>query len=83
MKASEARNLTYKNEKWKVIRRKIDSGIKRDAQDGNTTSKQLFYEEHDSKQVIESLKADGFKCKVDEVFHPSENDYCYIYKVSW
>lgn len=83
MKASDARNLSNKNEKWKVIRRKIDIGIKRDAQEGNTSSTQFFYTDHDTKKVIESLRADGFKCTVKEEYDPRDNDNCYIYKVSW
>ena len=83
MKAIEARKLSNKNEKWKVIRRQIDKGIKESAQNGESSSTQVFYDDHESKQVVESLKADGFKCKIHVNFDQRDGDNCYIYKVSW
>jgi len=83
MKASEAKALTAKNEKWKYIRKSIDKEIKNNAERGESSMKIFLYEEHDHNKVIESLKNDGFKANCMCNFDPRENDTMYVYKVSW
>lgn len=83
MKASEAKALTVKNEKWKYIRKSIDKEIKNNAERGESSMKIFLYEEHDHNKVIESLKNDGFKANCICNFDPRENDITYVYKVSW
>lgn len=83
MKASEAKALTNKNEKWMVIRRSLDKSIKQSAKNGDSSIVQFFYDDHDTKKVVESLRADGFKCTVREDYDPRDNESSYLYKVSW
>lgn len=83
MKASEAKTLTAKNENYKSIRKEIDKAIECVAKDGHSSMQVSFYEEHNRKRVLESLREDGFKCSVVCNFDPRDGETTYLYSVSW
>lgn len=83
MKASEARELTAKNNNHESIRIDIDKAITRAAKKGYSSLTVTVDEDHDKKKILESLRKDGFKCSVTSNFDPRDGETDHVYSIRW
>ena len=83
-KASEAKELALKNDnKTKKVRNKLDKVIKCHAMSGERHCEPVIYTDHDIKEVVKGLRADGYKVGFDCVYDPRDGTDTYVYRISW
>ena len=84
MKASEAKELSLKNDSKTIkIRKQIDKLIEQRAKAGERYCEPFFEISHNKDIIIKSLRADGYKVRFDYVQDPRDGSCSYNYRISW